>query len=242
MHHNVTTSADRTRKQDVCRISIPSNLDNRVSLRMKGGDFMKVTTVVSGTALALVGMFAAAAPSFAMTDVVISGNGAKSEQKVEISESSKTIVEQENNSVVTNEVMIMQNSGGNQMNGNTGVSVGKLTTGDNEASVKITNGGSQNVLAEDGCGCPDEDVAVSIKNNGYKSEQKVELKKSSYSKKSMINNTMVFNGVMGGQDSGDNDFKNNTGKKSSLNLKTGSNSFSVTLKNMGNTNMSGLAL
>lgn len=80
------------------------------------------------------------------TDVVISGNGRESVNKVKINNSSENLVLQGNLSFVATEVVSVADTGNNSANDNLGGSNVGVTTGDAKSNVNVTVGGGTNVL------------------------------------------------------------------------------------------------
>lgn len=167
----------------------------------------KITTAVA-TAGLLATSFAPAA--LAATDITVSGNGADSTNKVKVKSSHVMKVKQMNVTSVGNNVVIGQNTGGNTASKNTGGNV-SIDTGKAEATVtnNTTTGGNSAVV--NGCGCPDSDLTIDVKNNGADSTNKVKVSNKHKVKATQKNTTMVVNGVVVGQDTGNNTADKNTG-------------------------------
>lgn len=169
---------------------------------------LKLTTSVVTTAF-LVGLVLPTG-AFAANTVTVSGNGAGSTNKVKIKNTKKVRVEQSNRTAVINLVGVFQNTGGNSANQNTG---GDVTVNSGNATANVTNttttGG--NTLVVPDCGCPDPVNTVDVKDNGADSTNTVKITNKSKTVVSQSNETLVVNGVLVGQNTGNNEANQNTG-------------------------------
>ncbi len=86
-----------------------------------------------------------AAPALASTSVVISGNGADSNNRVNVSSRNTTTISQENNANISNNVRVNSNTGGNTANKNTGGDV-SIRTGNSNVSVNVSNKANSNTI------------------------------------------------------------------------------------------------
>lgn len=175
-----------------------------------------------GTVVATAAMFASvmAPAAFAETTVIVSGNGAKSDNTVKVENENKIEVWQGNVTVAKTYIEQDGNSGGNNCSGNTGggctIDTGKVT---NKAEV-VVQGGDNKVILPDPCGC-DEDTTVKVKNNGYKSDTYVKVENENKTKVGQFNGTFAFTGIGQYGDSGNNKAKYNTAKHSKNKITTG---------------------
>lgn len=169
----------------------------------------KITgTIATGAFLASVMMPAVA---HGATNITVSGNGADSKNKVKVKEVKKTNIIQTNATKVVNLVGVVQNTGGNKANKNTGGSV-NITSGNATATVTNTTTTGGNVVVKDDCGCVPSDLTVDVKNNGADSTNKVKVKNVHSDTTVQSNFTMVVNGVLVAQNTGDNKANQNTGE------------------------------
>ena len=163
------------------------------------------TGLATGAVLASV----IAPAAFAATDVTVQGNGHKSDNTVKVKNVQKNTVSQSNTSAVINVTAVLQNTGGNKANGNTGGNTG-ITTGNTKSTVTNTTMTGGNVAHVDSCGCADSDTVVTVKKNGSKSDNKVTVKNKNVSTVSQSNEAFVMNGTLVGQNTGMNKANHNT--------------------------------
>src|SRR3990170_513335 len=100
--------------------------------------------------------------------VVISGNGYKSTNLVNVALASTTGVQQNNRANITNDVDVDADTGKNDANKNTGGDV-EILTGNADADVDVSNLANFNFADVDSCGCI-LDGTVKIAGNGAKSD------------------------------------------------------------------------
>ena len=138
----------------------------------------KVGSIVATSALVLSivpGVFAAS-----NVEITVTGNGAHSNQDVNLTLSNDTTVKQSNTTEVTNIQSANSSTGGNSITGTTGeggdpsIETGKATSTN---LLKVT-GGSNTAIAND-CGCEPTALSVDVSKNGAKTKTKVTLKVSS---------------------------------------------------------------
>lgn len=187
----------------------------------------------SASAVILSGVFANGA--FA-ADLQISGNGAGSNNKIEVSSSNETVVEQGNAMIVVTAVSSSANTGGNNASGNTGKGDVTIDTGNATSTVTttVTGGGNEATLPE-GCGCPD-DATVKISGNGKNSTNKVKKSKSDSTYVGQGNFLGVGTFVSSKAKTGKNKAKNNTGK-GAVDITTGTSNSKVTTTVTGGGNV-----
>jgi len=180
------------------------------------------------------GVFAAFAVLPVMADeVTIADNGAKSDNTVKIVDESSTGVLQGNATIVVTVAEVKSDSGDNTASKNTGGdTTGK--TGDASSLLKVSvEGGSNEASLPEPCGCPDSNV-VKIKDNGYKSDNKVVIKDSSSTFVGQGNLTGVLTLAKVASDTGDNKANANTGGNTKI--KTGKASSTLKVKVTGSSN------
>lgn len=187
-----------------------------------------VTGFVTGTL-----MLSAVIPMFADTSITVTGNGAGSNNGVDVNQSQSTEVTQNSK---TNAAVILSlgaNSGKNKANSNTGGDV-SIGTGNasNTALVSVAGGG--NTLVADNCGCHTGDSFVDISGNGADTYNAVKLKKS-------LTNTVLqkskTNATIGADlkaNTGKNKAKKNTGSGVSVSTGASDNTIEVVVEGGSN--------
>lgn len=165
------------------------------------------------TGVVTASLFAAAfapAAAFADTNVVIKDNGKDSFNLAVVKNKKTTKVWQYNGTAVINKVGVLQNTGGNKANGNTGgtVDVDSGNATSNVTNNTTTGGNTANVNP---CGCPDGNTTVKITDNGTNSTNIAIVSSSNVSMVGQVNETLVVNAVFVGQNTGGNTASGNTG-------------------------------
>lgn len=151
-------------------------------------------------------------------DVLISGNGADSKNKVELELNQKehrrspqpgTYISQENEANIKNYVDADSNTGKNDANRNTNGDV-SVTTGKATTSVGILNQGNANSATVSG-GQGGAMLSARILDNGADTHNKIDLDYSHITSLDQSNESSVRNHVDADADSGKNDANRNTG-------------------------------
>lgn len=175
-------------------------------------------------------LVSSAMPALASTNIVISGNGAGSDNAATVSQTNTNVVTQNNNAVVTNVVNSNANTGGNDANFNTGGDV-HVNTGAARTTTNVTNALNSNAASVNCCAAGNTDVLV--KDNGAFTDNTVNLTKSNTNVVTQDNNAVVTNLVTSNANTGGNDANFNTGgdvhvntsgAKTTTNVKTQANS------------------
>lgn len=182
------------------------------------------------TSAAVIGamMASVVAPaSFAATTVKVKKNGAGSTNTAIVVSKKKTTVNQYNGTAVVNLVGVLQNTGVNSANGNTGDGNVEVKSGDATATVtnRTTTGG--NSAAVNPCGCADPITDVVISKNGADSTNTVMVVNKSKTEVEQVNETLVVNGVLVAQNTGGNSASGNTGD-GSVDVNSGNATSTVT--------------
>ncbi|MBI2587607.1 hypothetical protein HYW29_02265 [Candidatus Amesbacteria bacterium] len=172
-----------------------------------------------------------AAPVFAETTIVISGNGAESENEADVQFTGATTVVQTNQASISNNIDADADTGENDANQNTGGSV-LVKTGDAITGVKVENVVNSNQASVD-C-CPAGDTDIEISGNGAESENEVELKNDADINLFQTNQAQIYNRVDAEAETGENDANQNTG--GDVQVKTGNASTWVGVTNTANAN------
>jgi hypothetical protein len=147
---------------------------------------------------------------FASTSFIISGNGSDSDSDVVYTQTNSTIVVQNNQLEVNNDVDVNSNTGGNSAQDNTGGEV-SINTGDSDAFVKLVNSGNSNVADVENCGSCAGDTSVLISGNGSDTENEVELNKLTTTNVFQNNYAKIDNDVDVDLETGNNEAEDNTG-------------------------------
>jgi hypothetical protein len=187
----------------------------------------KIATAFAAGAILL----QSALPAFAATQIVISGNGADSQNQSNVGVNQTTNVVQSNNADVNNTIKANANTGGNEANKNTGGDVA-VKTGDAKVETKVENSLNTNTATVD-C-CDKGDVEVLISGNGADSENDVDLDLSNETLVSQENEADVDNKVDAYAGTGYNEADKNTGGNNTI--ETGDASVTVDLSTAANAN------
>lgn len=149
-----------------------------------------------------------ALPVFAETTIVISGNGAGSDNFSTVSQTNTTTVTQSNDAHVDNNVTVNANTGDNSASFNTGGDVA-VGTGNAVSNVSVTNTLNSN-KAEVAC-CDTGSTDVKIEGNGAFSDNTVTLGKTTATALTQDNDAHVDNNIDSSLKTGDNRATSNTG-------------------------------
>jgi len=161
------------------------------------------SAVASGSLLV-----SAALPLMAQTTVVITDNGAGSNNSAVVTQTTVTTVNQSNTANVVNDIDADAETGDNDANFNTGGDV-TISTGKASVAAVVTNDLNSNA-AQVGC-CASGATEVEIKGNGAFSDNLVTLGQSNVTAVSQSNSAKVKNLIEMDADSGENDANMNTG-------------------------------
>ncbi len=165
---------------------------------------------------------------------VISGNGAKSNNSIEAALGNSTVVTQDNDAHVTNDVDADAKTGGNDAEFNTGGDV-VIDTGDATTDVDVANAVNFNNADVD-CGCL-LDVLAKVHGNGADSDNIVKLGLENLQEIGQSNEACLFNEVDGDAKTGKNDANSNTGETDSdPSINTGNATSNTDVENTGNVN------
>ena len=146
------------------------------------------TAIATGAVLA-----SSIAPAAFANSIEISGNGAFSRNSADVSQESSTRVVQSNDSNISNNVSVSNDTGGNSSSFNTGGDT-TIRTGDATSDVRIVNEGNTNVANVQSCGC-DSGGSISIHGNGAFSENDVDVDSSHETTYVQRNNQDIDNDV-----------------------------------------------
>lgn len=177
-------------------------------------------------------LFNTAIPILAQsTELVVIGNGAETDNDIQISQVSTTSVVQTNVASISNDVDADSDTGGNDASYNTGGAV-SVKTGDASTGVGISNTANSNVAEIEGC-CA-ADVSVEVSGNGWDSDNTAKLNLVNTTEVFQTNFAKIKNEVDADSDTGDNDAKYNTG--GDVSIETGDADTAVLIENKANSN------
>ena len=172
---------------------------------------------------------------FADTTLTISGNGADSDNEIEVKTTQSVQVQQSNDADVHNFVNADASTGGNEADRNTGGDV-KIDTGNANSTVNVGNTLNSNSADVD-CNTCGGDVTAKISGNGEDSDNEIELggwKSENGVSILQTNDADVHNYVNADAKTGGNEAERNTGGKVTIN--TGNAKSDVTVSTVANAN------
>lgn len=193
--------------------------------------FTKRFTTAIATGAVLINALAPVA--LASTNVTVTGNGALSNNAVNLSTNTTSSVNQTNTANVVNNVNSSANSGGNSSNFNTGGD-SVIKTGNATTFTNVTTAANMNKADVANCGNCGGATNVTVSGNGGFSENGVSVNKTNAAFVNQTNNANVLNDVNAKANSGKNDNSFNTGGDSVI--KTGEASSVVLLDTKANAN------
>ncbi len=188
----------------------------------------KVASAIASGAMLLNLVVPALAQS---TTLVITGNGADSENKTDVKVTTSTTVTQNNDANISNNVNSSANTGNNTASRNTGGDV-YVGTGDATSVVSVANTANSNQADIDGC-CG-SDVEVLIGQNGADSKNDAKLKLENTVWVDQNNDASLQNNVTSNTNTGGNRTNRNTG--GDVAIETGDALSAVSIENSANYN------
>ena len=187
-----------------------------------------ITAIATGAVL----VNAIAPIAFADTNLTVSGNGALSNNAVNVTNVSNTVVNQTNNANITNNIHSDASTGGNSSNFNTGGNT-TVKSGNATTNVDVTNAANLN-QATVSCGCDNGSTSVNVTGNGAESANGVNVTSANTVFLSQNNDANFKNNVTANALTGHNDASFDTG--GSTLVKSGDASTSVSVDNKANAN------
>lgn len=160
--------------------------------------------------------------------ILITGNGDGSSSEVSTTVTQEVVVEQQNNSQVSNDVDVNANTGDNNVSENTG-GENVIETGSVDSSVSVSNDNINSNTAVGGC-CNQGDTNIEISGNGSQSTNSVSSQGTTTTVVSQTNNAKIVNSVTTSANTGNNTANSNVGDVS---IKTGDISSSTQVINKG---------
>lgn len=173
-----------------------------------------------------------AAPAFAATEIVISGNDRGSDNDIVANVSQNTSVNQSNNANFNNTVNASADTGGNRANDNDGEMV-EVESGNATVNTTIVNEANKNI-AEVNC-CPSGDTRIEISDNDRKSNNTINYDQDQNVTVDQDNNANFDNDVYADADTGGNEANDNEGD-GSVRVSSGNASVITTVVNRANYN------
>lgn len=174
---------------------------------------MNIKTKIAGaiaTGTILAAVFTSGA--FAATNTVtVKNNGAGSTNTAISVNKQKTKVRQTNLAVVGNLTGVIQDTGGNKANGNTGGGGVSVDSGNATTHVTNTTTTGGNTANINSCECDPGSNDITIQGNGAGSANTVVAVNKSTTKVSQFNGALVINGTFVAQNTGGNQANGNTG-------------------------------
>ena len=189
------------------------------------------SAVVLGTMVAAI----VAPASFAATTVTISGNGALSYNKANVTNTSSNKVKQTSKTVAITSISAKASTGKNSSSFNTG-GTSSIVTGDATNTVGVSVTGGDNTNTSNGCGCVDPTTDVTITDNGALSHNTVNVTNSSSNYVSQSNTTVAITSVSTNASTGGNSSSFNTGGASSITTGDATNEVAVVVMGGSNSN------
>jgi len=172
-------------------------------------------------------------PVLASTAAEISGNGAESENEVEVETKQEQVVVQQNKAFVKNYINVDVSSGDNQAGNNTNGDVA-IHTGAATANTNVNNKVNANIaVIEDCTGCG-KDIGAKISGNGAESKNEIEIGSWIQTEIFQENKAEIDNKVEVEVESGDNEASDNTG--GGVVITTGPATANTNVSNLANAN------
>lgn len=193
----------------------------------------KFTTAIATGAVVL----NALAPAAFASETTISGNGAFSDNSVDISNHNNTTVSQDNNADIFNHVESNASTGGNDASFNTGGDT-SINTGNASTNTTVTNDVNTNVAHVESAG-GNNGTDVTVSGNGAFSENDVNVRNNSDVRVHQDNDAHVSNIVNSNATTGHNNAGFNTGGDTSIN--TGNASTDTTVMTEANRNVANVS-
>lgn len=175
------------------------------------------------------------------TNVLISGNGAHSDNDATVSKTNTQAVYQNNAAAINNNVSNTANTGDNHANGNTGGSNGAgsvtVTTGDTTQRTSVDNAANANIVTPANVlgTSTGGTVSARILGNGAHSDNDLDLTLTNSALVEQNNAAEINNNVSSNQNTGDNHAKDNTGA-GTVSISTGDANSTTDVSNMANFN------
>lgn len=200
---------------------------------MKGGEYImrKKQIGVISASIFLFSIFLSP-NAFADTEGSIHDNGGHSSSQIEISESHEVEINQHNETRISNDVQVENNTGGNTVGGNTHGET-EVHTGNAAATVTIENTAGVNSANVSGHG--ESHNEFEITNNGYRSSNRIEYDADHEMRISQSNETEIDNRVEVENNTGNNSVRGNT--RGEVVVETGDADADINISNTAGANV-----
>lgn len=142
-------------------------------------------------------------------EIVVSGNGAGSQNEVSIESNQNTTVQQENNADVKNDVESNSDTGNNTANDNQGDAA--IQTGDINSQTNVSNENINTNIATNNPCCTNSETTIKIENNGAGSSNTINSQSSQTINSHQNNNAVITNTITVKANTGDNTASYNNG-------------------------------
>ncbi len=193
----------------------------------------KLATGVITSAL----LFSVVTPTFAATEIRISGNGSGSDNTVSANKNSTTSVQQSNSATISNDMSTSSNTGSNRASNNIRGNV-RINSGDADSSVKISNMANMNHVSVGDCNGCNGDTDLRVSGNGSRSNNRINLDMDTDMRVSQDNSSRIDNTIDTENNSGDNRADNNS--RGDVMIRTGDTRSAIQVSN--DTNMNHVSL
>lgn len=159
-------------------------------------------------------------------EIVVSGNGAGSENQATVTTTQNTTVTQSNEATITNDAATNATTGNNSTNNNGGTAT--IETGNASSTTNISNENiNSNVATDPSCGCS-QDTLLTIAGNGAGSQNIATVNNNSTLTSSQENTATIKTNITVKANTGGNKANNNSG---TVTVKTGDIHSTVTVDN-----------
>lgn len=185
--------------------------------------YLKLPSVLS---IALV-LFGAIVPNAVAEEIIISGNGAGSDNQVAVGSTQQTTVTQSNTASITNNVTTNANTGNNTASNNTGGDTA-IVTGNVTANTEVINSVNSSSVTLDPCNCAGTTQSTIISGNGANSQNTVNNTTVSQTNVAVNQSANITNNLTTNANTGNNTASNNSGN---VTIKTGNIFASTSLIN-----------
>lgn len=146
-------------------------------------------------------------------DIVITENGAGSENSVLEQTTSEVVVVQSNNSDIQNNILVNANTGNNSVTQSSGDS--KIDSGDAQINTIVSNSANTNVLTDQNC-CQDSQPNTEIIGNGTDTTNSIDLQNTNTNTFVSQNNAVIKTKISGIVNTGNNLVADNLGSATIL--------------------------
>jgi hypothetical protein len=162
--------------------------------------------------------------------VEVSGNGNNSQNVTNVTVQEETVINQTNQSNITNDVSVNTNTGSNNASANTGQET-QIATGDSNTNLDIQNQANLSAVNLSGCDQCQNNVNIQIGGNGESSQNSINANITNQTEINVLNDAEITNKVNINGNTGLNEASKNNGDVA---IKTGDISVRGSLENRAN--------